>query len=85
MVEAQAAGLPCVISDQVSEECMITKNLVTRISLHVSAKKWARVILKNSQMGREDHSEEVRQAGYDINSEARKLQRFYLHCAEKER
>lgn len=85
MVEAQAAGLPCVISDQVSEECMITKNLVTRISLHVSSKKWARVILKNSQIGREDHSEEVRQAGYDINSEARKLQRFYLRCAEKER
>lgn len=85
MVEAQEAGLPCVISDQVSEECMITKNLVTRISLRVSPQKWARVILKNSQMGREDHSEEVRQAGYDINSEARKLQRFYLRCAEKER
>lgn len=85
MVEAQSAGLPCVISDQVSEECMITKNLVTRISLRVSSQKWARVILKNSQMERENHREEVRQAGYDINSEARKLQRFYLRCAEKEK
>lgn len=84
MIEAQAAGLPCIISDQVSEECMITPNLVTRIPLRVSSKRWARVILKNSQMRKETHNEEVKQTGYDINSEAKKMQRFYIHCVEKE-
>ena len=44
MVEAQAAGLPCVISDKVPIQCDITGN-VKVVSLEDAPEKWAEVIL----------------------------------------
>ncbi len=84
MVEAQAAGLPCVISDHVSEECIITENLVTEVSLDEKPEKWADIILKSAEIEKKNRSEEIRKAGYDICKEAKKMQKFYIHCAERE-
>ena len=44
MIEAQAAGLPCVISDKVPVQCDITGNTKV-VPLEVSTDKWADVIL----------------------------------------
>lgn len=44
MVEAQAAGLPCFISEEIPQECIMTEN-VWAISLEKSARKWAEIIL----------------------------------------
>jgi glycosyltransferase involved in cell wall biosynthesis len=46
LVEAQAAGLPCVISDVVPEEADLVKPLVQRLSLSQPASVWAEVLLQ---------------------------------------
>ena len=82
MVEAQASGLPCIISDKVTEECIITSGLVDVMPLSASADAWADKILEKRAITRTDHSEEVAAHGFDITAEAIKLHEFYLEADE---
>ena len=77
MIEAQAAGLKCIISDKVTKECDITGN-VERISLNVPAKKWAEKILK-TRYEKENTYEKIKEAKYDIKENALWLENFYIH------
>ena len=45
MIEAQAAGLPAVVSDAVDQEVDIVPGLIKRLSLSDSPSDWARAIL----------------------------------------
>jgi len=47
LVEAQAAGLPCVISDTIPHEATVVDALVTRCSLHDSACFWAETLTRS--------------------------------------
>lgn len=65
VIEAQAVGLPCVISDTITDEAKIT-NLVKYMSLERPAKDWADVCL-NTQVGnRLEYGNELKKYGYDI-------------------
>lgn len=75
-VEAQANGLPCLISDRVSDECKIT-NSVIFMSLDRSAKEWAECILHTPYTRNVSAENELRAFGFDIREEACKLQAFY--------
>jgi glycosyltransferase involved in cell wall biosynthesis len=44
LVEAQAAGLPCIFSDVVPPEADIVQPLITRVSLSQSAEVWAKQV-----------------------------------------
>lgn len=77
MIEAQAAGLPCFISDKVPLECKIT-DLVTQIPLQASAEQWAEQILAAQSPERKDTYNEMVAAGFDIVENAKWLQDFYL-------
>lgn len=46
LIEAQASGLPCVISDVIPEEADVVKPLVSRMSLSQSPSIWAMEVLK---------------------------------------
>jgi glycosyltransferase involved in cell wall biosynthesis len=46
LLEAQAAGLPCVVSDSISEEGDISENVMIRVSLATSPNNWAAEIFK---------------------------------------
>lgn len=83
MVEAQAAGLPCVISDHISKECIVTSGLVTGKSLNESPERWAEYVLQQSRRSRENHIEEIRTAGYDISTAAKQLESFYLQSVKE--
>lgn len=78
MVEAQASGLPCLISDKVPRECILTEGLVEVIPLSASADGWAEKILTMRNISRTDRHNEIAAHGFDINAEAVKLQEFYL-------
>lgn len=83
MVEAQAAGLPCVISNKVPDECIITEGLVTIKNLSESPEEWAKHILSKQEIPRIDRSEEIIKHGFDIKETAKWLEKFYLQKAKK--
>ena len=82
MVEAQAAGLPCLISDKVPPECILTNGLVDVLPLSAEPETWAEKILEKKEVPRTDRRSEIAAHGFDITTEAVKLQEFYLEAAE---
>ena len=83
MVEAQASGLPCLISAKVPIECKMT-DLVQQIPLADGAEVWARkAIAAAKEMVREDTSAQIKAAGFDIAENAKWLQNYYLSALEK--
>ena len=83
-IEAQAAGLPCFFSDRVTDEVLLSPQ-ARRVPLGAEDAAWAAEILtaKHTQTVRMRGTEIVRDAGYDIHMEARKLQERYLEMAER--
>lgn len=79
LIEAQASGIPCVISDKViSKEVRIT-DLVEFISLEESAGTWATHILTYQDgYERSGRKEEIVKAGYDVEETAKMLEDVYL-------
>lgn len=83
MVEAQAAGLPCVISDKVPVECDITGNVVV-VPLENNAEQWADIVI--SQMNnfeKKDTYSQIVDAGFDIKAQAKWLENFYKKALEE--
>lgn len=77
VVEAQAAGLPCFISDKVPLDCKKT-DLVKQIPLQAPPEQWAEQILAAQSSERKDTYSEIVSAHYDIVENARWLENFYL-------
>ena len=82
MVEAQTAGLPCIISDKVPSECILTEGLVDIMTLSASPEAWAEKILAKRAIPRTDRRAEIAAHGFDITTEAVKLQEFYLNAVQ---
>lgn len=83
LVEAQTCGLPCVKSDKVPEECILTNGLVTTKKLSDSPKNWASHILNIDVSNRQSHNNEIISNGYDIKTTAKRLEDFYLEKCKK--
>ena len=75
LIEAQAAGLRCFVSESVSREVDITGRCAF-LPLGDYA-QWAREIME-AELNHEDTYEQIVMAGYDICSTAAWLQDFYL-------
>lgn len=80
VVEAQAAGLRCLISDTIAEEVKITK-LVTAYSIEEKPEKWAEYVLSHADYERKDYYEQIVKAGYDVKQQTQWYEQFY--CREK--
>lgn len=78
LVEAQAAALPCLISDQVSDMVEITP-FAHRCALKEPPQIWAKKVLQilNSHSQRYSPKDAICAAGYDVDSAAKKLQDIY--------
>ncbi|NUU75300.1 glycosyltransferase family 1 protein [Paenibacillus xylanilyticus] len=78
-IEAQAAGLPCIVSESIPVEAFVTK-LIKSVSLFESSSKWSEIILKYSKsFKRRSTYKEIKTAGYDISDAALVLERLYLN------
>ena len=78
MVEAQASGLKCIVSDGVPKESGIT-DLVEYYSLNKSAEYWANEVLKyQNGYERKDMYGDIVNSGFDIKENAKWLQEYYL-------
>ena len=82
LVEAQASGIQCVISDGIPAEAVLVPENVTVISLKESAEFWAQRIASLDLSGRKDVSEIIIRKGYDIKENAKKLENKYLDLLE---
>lgn len=78
IIEAQAAGIPCLISDKVPIECRKT-DLVRQLSLQESPDIWKDAVIAAGEMLKRDTSGEIIKAGFDIASNAKWLEDFYFN------
>ena len=80
LIEAQSSGLPCLVADEsIQPEADARQNLLYRVSLNAPDSVWsdkAFEIIKDIK--RQDHSCQVKTAGYDMKDGIRWLQDFYL-------
>ncbi|RDW22411.1 glycosyltransferase family 1 protein [Oceanobacillus arenosus] len=76
LVEAQAAGLNCIIADSITSEVDITGR-IKFLSLRESSDAWAQTIL-SSAYEHVNTSEMIRKTGYDISSMANWLSGYYM-------
>ena len=81
-IEAQAADLPCVLTDTITREVCITDN-VRFVGLDDSAATWAKTILDIKPAQRVSRMAELQQAGYEIETEAKRMQALYLDLYSK--
>ena len=82
-IEAQATGLLCVFSDDMTKETKVLESTLF-LSLNQSAKEWADIIssfLKKFE--RKNKQEIIKRNGFDIEIEAYKLYCYYLNMGEK--
>ena len=84
LVEAQAAGLPCVFSDTIADEVHITPN-ISVLSLSQRKELWVDEVLKYQTYQRKNTQEYIVAKGFDIHSLASKLCDFYEEVYKKGR
>ena len=84
-LEAQCSGLPIFFSKNITEETTACE-LAHYIELNKSPREWAKEIIpivESNKENRRNHAEELKLAGFDSYSEARRLQAFYFELLEK--
>ncbi len=75
VIEAQACGLPCVISDAITKEADIT-GLVDYVSLNESAEFWADKVVEKFDVEHSDQREAFEKNRYDIDSSVKDFIKF---------
>lgn len=81
VVEAQSAGLRCLVSDTIAKEVGIT-DLVTYKSIADKPEEWADYVLEHADYQREDVYEQIAAAGFDVRLQAKRYEQFYLSGEE---
>lgn len=82
LIEAQATGLRCIISDSITEEVNIT-SLIEYMSINKSATKWSEKILVDTKhIVRKSHKSEINNSGYDVNKVSKEYSNFYTDLSK---
>jgi len=77
VLEAQASGLPCLISDTITKEVLINNNCVT-FPLEKSPIEWAQKILELPAFdNRLKAAENITQCGLSVKQEVKKIETIY--------
>lgn len=76
IVEAQSAGLHCLMSDTICREVIAT-DLVTTLSIDADPEIWADYVEQHAEYERQDRVEEMMRKGFDVNGQAELLTDFY--------
>lgn len=78
LVEAQAAGLPAVVSNSVTDAADIVDGLIDRLSLDAPVDDWAQACVARAGSPRPDTTHDIVAAGYDAAENAANLCSYYL-------
>ena len=81
VVEAQAAGLPCLIADTITTQVKVTE-LVTFLSLAQDAELWAeqlnRIATERKMQKNTETEIDLSKTNYDVNYQVKQYEQFYL-------
>lgn len=80
LVEAQANGLPCVISNVISSETDVLPEQIRRLPLEDAPQKWAEAVLDAAKTGRAEQERietKMAECHFDISTEAERLKKIY--------
>lgn len=75
-IEAQANGLPCVISDKIQSEAKIASNIYT-VSLDDPLDRWVNKVETAIQNGRENNLDSLQKCGMDTKTNCEKIFSIY--------
>ncbi|MGX1101482.1 glycosyltransferase family 1 protein [Amorphus sp. MBR-141] len=79
LIEAQVSGLPALVSDIVTDEVCLTE-AINKFSLNAAASEWASMLVALHKKGRYKSTDQIgklRDAGYDIRTQWKKLVELY--------
>lgn len=76
VVEAQAAGLPCFISDTITDEVVLT-DLVKKLPIKQGENCWIKAI-EECDFERRDVTQNIKEAGFDADNTSNWLKEFYI-------
>ena len=77
LMEAQAAGLPCICSDVVNETSYVVHDLIYRVSLNTPLSEWAEILLRTRGKRPAKAFSIVKQSVFNIEQSTRNLERIY--------
>ena len=77
VIEAQASGLRCLVSDSVTDEVLITPLAQAR-SLSEGAAVWAQAVLERRDYERKQMAQAIKDAGFDVSDQVKFLEKLYL-------
>ena len=82
-IEAQAMGLPSVVSETVTKEMVFT-NLVEYVSLEEPIEKWVRVLEKQAERipERRSYTQELKKSNFSYSQAGEKLEKYYRELLE---
>lgn len=83
LVEAQASGVKCFISDGIPNEAILITENVLVISLKESAISWANKIHSQNAFDKKNVMQKIIDKGYDINTNVRILENKYTELLQK--
>ena len=81
-IEAQAAGLPCLLANTITKSAKVTE-YIEFLSIDKGVEIWAERMLAYRDFCRLDTYEDVRKTGYDIHDAAKWLEEFYQDALKK--
>ena len=76
ILEVQANGLPCIISDTVPPDVFLT-DLIHPLSLNDDKEKWVNEILAVNRSTNTDYPLQLKNAGFDIHTAMKKVYEIY--------
>ena len=82
VLEAEASGLACLISDTITREVMLTDNIVSA-SLEDTPSRWAHIALNMLDIDRKTAWKTIRNANYDIYDLVGRTEKFYSNLADR--
>lgn len=79
IIESQAAGLPCVLSDTIDPDVKITPN-VDFVSLKAPTSNWCDSVISKQSFKRTSTQEYIISSGYDLSTSINKLTQIYFQA-----
>ena len=83
LVEAQATGIKCIVTNSLADETIICEDQMKLVSLQKNAKEWADIVLNEKSEKREHAIEIMKEKGWDVGVNAKWLQDYYLNSMKR--